>query len=98
MNNRRRFSQRTLARSLGAVGVFAAFGIPALAVAGPILACPQSIEQKSVKLSDTPPGWTTFVRAPLYLHSAAPMSGPPEELGELAEFSQKRENGAWIYT
>jgi hypothetical protein len=26
------------------------------------------------------------------------MSGPPEELGELADFSQKREKGAWIYT
>lgn len=71
---------------------------PAGATTTSLIECPQFIEEKSVRLADTPPGWATFIRAPLYLHGAAPMSGPPEELGELAEFSQKRESGAWIYT
>ncbi|WP_371871673.1 STY0301 family protein [Pseudoduganella violacea] len=79
--------------------VLADFAVPASAApSGPVLECPQFIEQKSVQISNAPSGWTTFVRAPLYLHGAAPMSGPPEELGELAEFSQKREKGVWIYT
>ncbi|WP_374015197.1 STY0301 family protein [Massilia sp. BJB1822] len=77
---------------------FTALTAPASAAPGLVLECPQFIEQKSVQISNVPPGWTTFVRAPLYLHGAAPMSGPPEELGELAEFSQKREKGGWIYT
>lgn len=62
------------------------------------LSCPQSIEPNSVQLTHTPGGWTPFVHRPLYLHGAEPKSGPPEELGELADFSQKREKGAWIYT
>ncbi|WP_256079947.1 STY0301 family protein [Massilia sp. YIM B04103] len=77
---------------------FAALTAPASAAPGLVLECPQFIEQKSVQISNVPPSWTTFVRAPLYLHGAAPMSGPPEELGELAEFSQKREKDVWVYT
>jgi hypothetical protein len=64
----------------------------------PALQCPQSIAQKSVQLTITPAGWTTFVRSPFYLHGAAPMSGPPNELGELADYSEKREKGAMVYT
>lgn len=66
--------------------------------ATPVLECPQSIEEKSVRLIGTPPGWNTFVRAPLYLHGAAPMSGPPEQLGELADYEQKKEKGGWKNT
>jgi hypothetical protein len=90
--------QHKAPRLFAALVMFAVLVAPALAAPGPLLECPQFIEQKSVQLTNTPSGWTTFVRAPLYLHGAAPMSGPPEDLGELAEFSQKREKGAWIYT
>lgn len=59
--------------------------------------CPPFIAQNSIHLQDTPPGWTTFVAAPLYLHGAAPMSGPPEQLGELADFKQEKKSGIWTY-
>jgi len=72
--------------------------VPALAAPESVLQCPQSIEQKSVQLINTPAGWTTFVHGPLYLHGAAPMSGPPNELGELADYSEKREKGVMVYT
>lgn len=34
----------------------------------------------------------------MYLHGAAPMNGPPEKLGELADFKQRRHKNAWTYT
>lgn len=84
---------------LSAISTLLAAIIPPAGAASPAdLYCPQSIEQKSVQITNTSPGWSAFVRAPLYLHGAAPMSGPPEELGELVEFSQKRDKDAWIYT
>ena len=92
MNFRRAVRQCVIFTLIGAIVA------PAWAAPPPALECPQSIEQKSIQITGTPPGWTTFVRAPLYLHAAAPMSGPPEELGELAEFRQKREKGGWTYT
>lgn len=60
--------------------------------------CPKSIEQKSIHISGTPSGWDIYVDAPLYLHSAAPMSGPPEQLGELADFKQTQGKGYWAHT
>lgn len=71
---------------------------PAVSVAAPVLECPQSIPEQSVRLVDAPKGWSTFVRAPLYLNSAAPMNGPPENLGELADFEQRKVRGGWKNT
>jgi len=62
------------------------------------LECPAMIQEKSVRIVDTPAGWTQFVAAPLYLHGAAPMSGPPDQLGELAGFKQSRINGGVVHT
>lgn len=70
----------------------------AVSVAAPALECPQSIPEQSVRLVDAPKGWNTFVRAPLYLNSAAPMAGPPEHLGELADYEQKKVRGGWKNT
>jgi hypothetical protein len=70
----------------------------AASAAAPALACPTSIQESSIRLVDTPPGWTTFAASPLYLHGAAPMSGPPEKLGELSDFKQKRGKNEWTYT
>lgn len=61
-------------------------------------ACPLSVQEKSVHLVDIPSGWTPFVSSPLYLHGAAPMDGPPERLGELADFTQKGTKNQWTYT
>lgn len=66
--------------------------------AAPVLECPVAIQEKSLRLVDTPPGWTAFAGSPLYLHAAAPMNGPPEKLGELSDFTQKRGKHEWTYT
>lgn len=60
--------------------------------------CPPSIPENSVQLVNTPTGWKTFVGAPLYLHGAAPMSSPPEMLGELMEDSERRDKKGMVYT
>jgi len=62
------------------------------------LECPAMIQEKSVRIVDTPSGWTQFVAAPLYLHGAAPMSGPADQLGELAGFKQSRIKGGVVHT
>lgn len=62
------------------------------------LSCPESIQEKSIRLVDTPAAWAGFIGSPLYLHGAVPMSGPPEKLGELSEYKQKRKQGEWVYT
>lgn len=62
------------------------------------LKCPVSVPEKSIKLVETPSGWTSFVAAPLYLHGAAPMSGPPEQLGELADYQETGKKPELTYT
>jgi len=92
------FTKGLAPRFLAALGGFTAIAAHALAAPEPVPQCPQFIEQQSVQLINTPAGWTTFVHEPLYLHGAAPMSGPPKELGELADYSEKRDKGAMVYT
>lgn len=60
--------------------------------------CPKSIQEKAIHIQDAPLGWAAFVGSPMYLHGAAPMSGPPEQLGELADFKQQRGKNTWTYT
>jgi len=57
--------------------------------------CPTAIQPESIQFNAIPAGWTGYVAAPLYLHHAAPMDGPPEELGELAGFKQEKIPGGW---
>ena len=52
--------------------------------------CPPSIPERSIQVTSVKPGWSAFVGAPLFLHAAAPMSGPPEQLGELSDYTQHR--------
>jgi hypothetical protein len=79
------------------IAIFVLFQSTASADA-PTLACPASIQEKSVRLTDTPAGWSAFVGSPLYLHGAAPMNGPPEKLGELSDYVQQRGKNEWTYT
>jgi hypothetical protein len=58
--------------------------------------CPSAIPEKSIQL-DPKQGWRYFVGLPLYLHAAAPMNGPPDQLGELADFTQQRGKNGWTY-
>lgn len=60
--------------------------------------CPALIPASAIQLSDTPAGWLPYVASPLYLHAAAPMSGPPEMKGDLAEFKKSRSQKEWSYT
>ena len=64
----------------------------------PSFECPMSIQETSVHIADVPSGWTPRVASPLYLHGAAPMNGPPEKLGELSDFTQRRGKNEWTYT
>ena len=66
--------------------------------ATPTLECPASIQEKSIRVTDTPAGWSAFAGSPLYLHGAAPMNGPPEKLGELSDYVQRRGKNEWTYT
>lgn len=62
------------------------------------VACPAMIQQSAIRILDAPIDWTSFVALPLYLHGAAPMSGPPEQLGELAGFHEARVKGKLVHT
>lgn len=62
------------------------------------LSCPESIQEKSIRLVDMPTGWAGFIASPLYLHGAVPTSGPPEKLGELSDYKQRRGKDEWVYT
>ncbi len=60
--------------------------------------CPPSIKGSGIQLASSPPGWKLFVPDSLYLHSAAPIDGPPEKLGDLAEYTERRHGAEAIYT
>lgn len=62
------------------------------------LKCPESIGAESIRVEGIEKKWTSFIASPLYLHSAAPMSGPPEMRGDLADFSERRTKHEWSYT
>lgn len=40
-------------------------------------------------------GWRPYVAAPLYLHSVAPIDGPPERLGQLMGKQVKTGRDVW---
>ena len=70
-----------------------------VAAASPIkLKCPPSIPISAPKPHDTPTEWKVYVASQLYLNSAAPISGPPEMHGDLAEFTTKPGKIEWSYT
>lgn len=62
------------------------------------LVCPPSVPAASLRVVDTPPGWTSQVERPLYLHSAAPIDGPPQRRGVLATYTVKQQHGQARYT
>jgi hypothetical protein len=68
-----------------------------LAAAGPV-ECPASISGSTIQLTNPPAGWKPFVPDSLYLHSAAPIDGPPEQLGDLAEFTERKRGAESSYT
>lgn len=71
---------------------------PTIFASPQVVECPTSIAKTSIQLTNTEAGWTPFIASPLYLHAAAPMYGPPELRGELADFSTRPGKTEWSYT
>ena len=78
----------------------AAFGLLAassLAAAASFkIDCPAQIPNSSLRVADTPAGWRATVVSPLFLHNAAPLDGPPINLGTLIGESLKDTPNHWI--
>ncbi|MBB3118644.1 STY0301 family protein [Pseudoduganella violacea] len=60
-------------------------------------ACPEGVAQASIKLENIPSGWTPYIARPLYLHAAAPIDGPPERRGQLADYEERQSKHATTY-
>jgi len=63
------------------------------AAAGPA-ACPDAVAVTVPPVA----GWKSPGTAELYLNSAAPISGPPDRRGDLANFTRKQTKDEWIET
>jgi hypothetical protein len=74
-------------------------GMPLAAFAAPeVIVCPTSIARTSIQVTASEQAWMPFVSAPLYLHAAAPMNGPPERRGDLTDFTTHPGKLEWSYT
>lgn len=63
------------------------------------IVCPTEISEASIRLVDTPSGWTSYVASPLYLSSAGAMAGPPEQRAILmGESNWKKGKAEWSTT
>lgn len=60
------------------------------------LVCPTQLPAESIKIATVPEGWQPFISSPLYLHSAAPIAGPPERLGRMVGRTIKGARGESI--
>jgi hypothetical protein len=60
--------------------------------------CPEALAADAIRIDSGQHEWTPFVASPLYLHSAAPMHGPPEMRGDLANFTERRNKHEWSYS
>lgn len=76
-----------------------------LAVASPrsfagtqLVECPVSIPPSLIRLTGPASEWKPFVSAPLYLHAAAPIYGPPEARGEIVDFTSRPGKIEWSYS
>jgi hypothetical protein len=47
------------------------------------IVCPAELPANAMKIVTTPHGWQPFISSPLFLHSAGPIAGPPERLGQM---------------
>ena len=75
---------------LAALGV-----IISTAAAGAEIAivCPTELPAEALAISAAPHGWRPFISSPMYLHSAAPIFGPPERLGRIIGRTTKHSTG-----
>lgn len=47
------------------------------------ITCPKELPADALKIVKAPQGWQPFISSHLYLHSAAPIAGPPQRLGQM---------------
>lgn len=87
-------------RALRSLAMLSCCALPGQAVlaARQVIECPAAILPASIHIVDAAAGWKSHVPAPLYLHAAAPSDGPPEKLGELADFTTHPGKTEWSYT
>jgi hypothetical protein len=57
------------------------------------IACPTELPREALMIATPPGGWQPFISSPLYLHSAGPIFGPPERLGQIRGRTTKRSKG-----
>lgn len=57
------------------------------------IVCPTELPADAMKIVKSPQGWQPFISSPLYLHSAAPIFGPPERLGRIIGRTTTRPKG-----
>lgn len=63
------------------------------------IVCPTQISESSVRLTNIPDQWQSYVASPLYLSSAGAAAGPPERLATLMGVSNwKRGSSEWRTT
>lgn len=60
--------------------------------------CPLTIAATSIRVENAATGWTPFIAASLYLNSAAPIYGPPDARGDIADFTTRMSKTEWSYT
>ena len=63
---------------------------------GIAIVCPTELPAEAMKIVTAPHGWQPFISSPLYLHSAAPIAGPPERLGRMVGRTINRRKGEWM--
>ena len=61
------------------------------------IVCPTELAAESVRVAVAPKGWQPYVASPLYLHSAAPVAGPPERLATIIA-KTKKSKSEWVET
>lgn len=57
--------------------------------------CPSAIAPTNLQMVNVPQGWNANILGPLYLFSAAPSDGPPNEHGELVNHKHEKIKSGW---
>lgn len=73
------------------VGMSLAIAVAATAAGAEItIDCPAELPAAAMKIVAVPGGWQPFISSPLFLHSAGPIAGPPERLGQMMGETTRR--------
>lgn len=76
-----------------ALAALLALAATAVAAAEITIVCPTELPSEALRIVTVPSGWQPYISSPLYLHSAAPIFGPPERLGQIRGQTIKHSKG-----